>query len=108
MHPNLKAQVALAEEVLAGLKAQGAFEWPAEAAAISLEPARVAAAFKVDRVVWAAVCSRTANHYGQLAFLTTESAERIQWRDRYSQAARAIEAGATPENTGIPGVGTRE
>lgn len=108
VHPNLKGQVALAEAVLAGLKAQGAFGWPAEVAAISLEPARVAAEFKVDRAAWAAVCSRTASHYGQLAFLTIESAERIQWRDRYSQAVRAIEAGATPENTGIPGVGTRE
>jgi hypothetical protein len=37
-----------------------------------------------------------------------ESAERIQWRDRYSQAASRIKAGATPENAGVPGLGTRE
>ena len=49
---------------------------------------------------------RSAAHYGQLAFLTIDSAERIEWRDRYSQAARTIEAGAAPEDTGIPGVGT--
>jgi hypothetical protein len=108
VHPSLKAQLALAEAVLAGLKARGVFGWPREMAAIRIEPARIVVEFQVDASAWATVCSRTAAHYGQLAFLTVESAERIQWRDRYSQAARRIMAGATPENAGIPGLGTQE
>ncbi len=108
VHPNLNGQVALADAVLAALKDRAAFGWPNLVAATTLKPSRVAAEFKVDAAAWAAVCNRSAAHYGQLAFLTVDSAERIQWRDRYSHAARRIEAGAAPEETGIFGVGTQE
>ena len=107
-HPNLNGQVTLANAVLSGLKNRAAFGWPESSPAPAVEASRVAAEFNIDVTAWAAVCNRSAAHYGQIAFLTIDSAERLKWRDRYSQAARSIEAGVAPSDTGIPGVGTRE
>ena len=86
VHPTLKGHVALAEAVLAGLKDRAAFGWPASTRAVALEPLRVAAEFEIDATAWASVCGHTAAHHGRLAFLTSDSAERIEWRDRYSRA----------------------
>jgi hypothetical protein len=108
VHPNLEGHVALANAVLSGLKDRAAFGWPKSTPAPTLEVSRVAADFKIDVTAWATVCNRSAAHYGQIAFLTIDSAARLEWRDRYSQAARSIEAGVAPLDTGIPGVGTRE
>jgi hypothetical protein len=107
-HPNLKGQVTLASAVLSGLKDRAAFGWPKSSPAPTPEVSRVAADFKIDATAWATVCERSASHYGQLAFLTMDSAERLEWRDRYSQAARSIKAGVAAADTGIPGVGTQE
>jgi hypothetical protein len=65
-------------------------------------------AFDVGAAAWATVCKRTAAHYGGLASLLFDPAERIAWRDRYLQAAQSIEAGASPESTRLPGLGTAE
>ena len=108
VHPTLKGYVALAEAVLAGLKARAAFGWPESTPAPKLDAHRVAGEFNMNAAAWAAVCRHSAAHYGQLAFLTIDSAERIDWRDRYILAARRIEAGAAPEDTGIPGLENRE
>jgi hypothetical protein len=108
VHPNLKGHVALASAVLSGLKDRAVFGWPASTPILGLAPSRVAVDFKIDVTAWAIVCKRSAAHYGQIAFLAIDSAERIKWRDRYSQAARAIEAGIAPLDAGIPGVGTQE
>ncbi len=108
VHPNLKGYVALAEAVLTGLKARAAFDWPESTPAPVLDARRVAGECNINAAAWAAVCWRSAAHYGQLAFLTNDSAERIAWRDRYARTARRIEAGAAPEDTGIPGLENRE
>ena len=97
--------VALAEAVLRGLKARGAFGWPASTPATVLDPHQCADQFGIDAAAWATVCDRSAALYGQLAFLTVDSAERVEWRDRYATAARRIRSGTRPENAGIPGVG---
>ncbi len=108
VHPNLRSQVTLASQILSSLKDRGAFGWPKSTSVPTLLLPRVAADFKIDATAWATVCTRSAAQYGQIAFLTVDSADRIIWRDRYSQAAHAIDAGITPADTGIPGVGTRE
>ena len=108
MHPNLKGHVCWQAAVLSNLKNRAVFGWPASTPILDLAPSRVAADFKLDVNAWAIVCKRSAGHYGQIAFLAIDSAERIKWRDRYSQAARSIEAGIAPVDAGIPGVGTRE
>jgi len=103
VHPNLRGYVALAEAVLGGLKARGAFGWPASTPVPALDSARCAAEFGVNSAAWAVVCNRSAAQYGQLAFLSIDSAERVQQRIRYKLAAQRIEAGIPPESAGIPG-----
>ena len=106
VHPALTGHVALAEAVLSGLKQRAALGWPASAPALVLKPSRVAADFNVDAAAWATVCNRTAVQYDRLASLLFDRAERIAWRDRYVRAAHDIEAGASPESIGLPGLGT--
>jgi hypothetical protein len=108
VHPTLRGHVALAKAVLSGFKARAAFGWPTSTRAPVLATDRVAVEFDVDTAAWATVCQRTAAHYGRLASLLFDPAERIAWRDRYVQAAHSIEAGASPESTRLPGLGTAE
>ena len=74
----------------------------------ALRSDRVAAEFNVDAAAWATVCKRSALQYDRLAALSFDRAERIAWRDRYVQAAHAIEAGTPPSSIGLPGLGTAE
>jgi hypothetical protein len=108
VHPNLRGYLALAEAVLGGLKDRGAFGWPASTPVPVLDPQRCAAEFGVDSTAWALVCKRSAAHYGQLAFLSIDPAERIERRDSYAMAAQRIEAGTPPEDAAIPGWGGGE
>ena len=105
VHPTLPGHIALAEAVLDGLKARAAFGWSASTPAPVLDPHRCADEFGIDAFAWATVCDRSAAYYGQLALLPSDSAERVEWRDRYATAARRLRAGAQPEDVGIPGVG---
>jgi hypothetical protein len=105
VHPTLAGHIALARAVLAELKARGAFGWPAAVPVPVLGIRSCARQFGFQARDWATVCERAAGHYGQIAFLTIDSAERVQWRDRYAAAARQIRAGTAPELAGIPAVG---
>ena len=105
VHPTLVGHVALAEAVLCGLKARAAFGWPESTPAPVLDPKQCADQFGIDTAAWATVCERSAVFYGQIAFLSSDLADRVQWRDRYAMAAHRIRAGARPEDVGIPGVG---
>jgi hypothetical protein len=105
VHPTLIGHIALAEAVLAGLKARAAFGWPVSTPAPIIDPRRCADEFGMNAFAWATVCDRSAVYYGQLALLPSDSAERAEWRDRYAMAARRIRAGARPEDVGIPGIG---
>jgi hypothetical protein len=101
VHPTLAGHIALAEAVLNGLKARAAFGWPDSTPAPVLDLQRCADEFGIDAFAWATVCDRSAAYYGQLALLPSDSAERVEWRDRYAKAARRIRAGARPEDVGI-------
>ncbi len=105
VHPTLAGHVALAEAVLAGLKARAAFGWPASTTSPMLDPRQCAAQFGIDAVAWAAVCDRTAVFYGPDRVPHGRSGRAVEWRDRYATAARQIRAGARPEDVGIAGVG---
>ena len=109
VHPNLKGHVALAEAVLAGLKDRAAFGWPASTPAPVLEPAASPRNSTSMRPPGRPFADGLAAHYGQLAFLTVDS-RRTDSSGAIAtvQAAQQIEAGGAPENTGIPGSGTRE
>jgi hypothetical protein len=106
VHPSLVGHVALAQAVLGGLKSRGAFGWPPSTPAPVLDPGRVAEDFGIDSDAWATVCERAAAAYGLLVFVSADPAERMRLRDRYAAAASQIRAGARPDGTSIPAVGT--
>src|SRR5262249_21649561 len=56
MHPSLRGQIALAQGVLLGLKAWGAFGWPDAAPAPVIDPARCAEHFGLDAQAWQELC----------------------------------------------------
>jgi Tetratricopeptide repeat len=105
VHPTLAGHIALAEAVLNGLKTRGAFRWPVSTPAPVLDLRQYADQFGINALAWATICERSAAYYGQLALLPSDSADRVEWRDRYAAAARRIRAGTRPEDVGIPGVG---
>jgi hypothetical protein len=105
VHPTVVGYTALAEGVLGSLKSRAAFGWPASTPAPALDPKRCADQFGLDAAAWATICERSAVFYGQIAFLSSDFVDRVQWRDRYALAARQIRAGARPEDVGIPAVG---
>ena len=105
VHPTLVGHVAIAEAVLGGLKARGAFGWPESTPAPALDPRQCADDFGIDSAAWTTVCDRSAAFYSQLAFLSVDPAERIEWHNRYAAAATQIRAGTRPECTSIFSVG---
>jgi hypothetical protein len=98
VHPTLTGHVALADAILAGLKARSAFAWPAATPAPVLEPKRCAAEFGIDAEAWALVCQRSAAQYYMLAFLTVDPFERLDRRDRLLALAKEIRKGASLES----------
>jgi hypothetical protein len=107
VHPTLKGHVALAQAVLAGLKARRAFGWPAATPAPTLSPNRCAVQFGIDAAAWALVYQRSAAQYEMLAFLTVDPSERIERRDRLRRTANQIRAGVPLEALTIPGIETK-
>lgn len=105
VHPTLTGYVALAEAVLGGLKARGAFGWPESTPAPVLDPRRCAAQFGLGATAWAIVCDRCAVYYTLYSSISFDPSERTAWRNRYADASRQIRAGTPPENVGVPGVG---
>lgn len=103
VHPILSGHVALAEAVLARLKARSAFGWPETTPAPRLDPKRCAAQFGINATAWAVVCQRAAAQYEMLSFLTVDPLERMDRRDRLLGLARQIRAGVPLESLAIPG-----
>jgi len=106
VHPTLTAHGALAQAVLAGLKARGAFGWPEATPVPTLDPKRCAARYGIDATAWALVCQRSAAQYDMLAFLTVDPQERMDRRDRLLDIARQIRAGVPLQSLAIPGIET--
>ncbi|HKI21501.1 MAG TPA: hypothetical protein VKA15_26635 [Isosphaeraceae bacterium] len=106
VHPTLAGHVALAQAILAGLKARRAFGWPEATPAPRLEPDRCTVEFGLGAAAWALVCERSAAQYDMLAFLTVHPRERTEHRDRLLRTASQIRAGVPLEVLSIPGVET--
>lgn len=106
-HPTLIGYVALAQDLLDQLPRRGAFGWPADVPAPTIDLADCADHFGIDRAVWADVCRRAASFYQRTAHIRFDPSESLAKARRLEQAAEAIESGTAPENTGIPGLGLR-
>ncbi len=104
-HPTLIGHVALAGEILARLKARGAFGWPPDRPAPALDPAECAAHFGMDPLKWAYVC-----YYSQVMYLGScglrfEDAERREAARRYAAAIQFMVRRVPPEKLGLLGDG---
>jgi hypothetical protein len=107
MHPNVRGHALLAQAVLAGLKARRAFGWPEESPAPDVDPTECAAQFGVGPEAWRVACHWGATFYERTAHIRYDPSERLQWIERYRQAARSLAGGADPDDLGLPGVGVR-
>ena len=106
VHPTLSGHVALAQAVLAGLKARRAFGWPEATPAPTLDANRCAVQFGIDATAWALVCQRSAAQYDMLAFLTVDPRERAERRDRLRKTVNQIRAGVPLQDLPILGLET--
>ncbi len=106
VHPTLTGHVALAQAVLAGLKARRAFGWPEATPAPTLDANRCAVQFSLDATAWALVCQRSAAQYDMLAFLTVDPRVRAEHRDRLRKTVNQIRAGVPLQDLTILGLKT--
>lgn len=101
-HPNLRAYVALAQDVLDRLARRRAFGWPEGRPAPVIDPDECAAHFGVGPAQVATVCERTAVWYEADAFIRFDPSGRLEKARRLREAARRIEGGASPGTVGVP------
>ena len=105
VHPNLAGHVAIAQAVLGGLKARGAFGWPASTPSPVLDLGRTAEEFGIDSAVWVTICECAAAACGWLEFPHDRSCGAYAMVRSLRRRRRKIRAGTRPEDTSIPGVG---
>jgi hypothetical protein len=108
MHPSLRGEIALAQAVLQGLRARGAFGWPDATAAPVLDPAVCSAHSGLGPNAWKKLCLWGAMVYDLLASAPYDPSTRLARRDAYQAAFVKISGGMAPEAVGLPNVGTPE
>ncbi len=104
-HPTFRAYIALAQATLDGLAARGAFGWPQDRPAPTIDPVACAAHFGIDAPVWAEACRHSAFYYSRLAYTRHDPTPWLERGGLCQQAAERIDAGAAPEAVGLPGLG---
>ncbi|MFO0957196.1 MAG: hypothetical protein U0800_06975 [Isosphaeraceae bacterium] len=105
MHPSLAGQVALAEAILAALKALGALGWPADVPAPTIDPAEVAGRFGIDGVAWYRLCKWGAMFQHKTAPARYDPSHRLAMLARFEEAAARLQANEKAEDLGLPNIG---
>jgi hypothetical protein len=106
-HPSFEGQIALAESILAGLNARGAFGWPRLAKAPSIDLKECADHFDVSAAAWIAACKFASGFYQITKPIRFDGSEREDKRRRYADAGRLLARGHSPDEIACPGIGTR-
>lgn len=106
-HPSLEGTVALAEGILAGLKARRAFGWPERLPVPAIDLNACAEHFDVTTATWKEVCRFAAGFYRTTAPICSDPAPREAKARHYEEGLRRLEAGAAVDDLDLPGVGTR-
>jgi hypothetical protein len=103
-HPTFRGQAIIAESILRGLHARGAFGWKAKTnPAVGLS--ECAAHFGINSSTWEAAARRSAHIHAFTANNTYDPTERLEWVRRLEQASRSLSAGVPAESLGLPGFG---
>jgi tetratricopeptide (TPR) repeat protein len=106
-HPTFLSYLALARAALARIQERRALQWPEDMAAPSLDPAESAKHFGLDKSTWCAVVARAASYYGRTAFIRYDPEEGGERYNAFTRGIERMKAGASPEESGLPGVGIR-
>jgi hypothetical protein len=107
LHPSFEGQIALAESILAGLNARGAFGWPRLATAPTIDLKECADHFDVSAAAWMAACKFASGFYQITGPIRFDGSERESKRRRYADAKHRLAAGHSPDDIACPGIGTR-
>jgi hypothetical protein len=107
MHPSFEGHVALGEAVLSGMKERGAFGWPPELPAPSIDLAECASHFDVTAATWKEVCRFAVGFYRTTAAIRFDPAERAAKADRYEAELRRLEGGGDAARGDCPGIGVQ-
>jgi hypothetical protein len=107
MHPSLEGHVALAESILAGLKARQVFGWPSSVPVPRIDLAACAQHFDVTAATWKEVCRFAAGFYRTTSAIRFDPSEREAKAARYEEALRQLEANVRAESLGLPGLGVQ-
>lgn len=105
MHPSLAGQIALAEAVLAALKARRALGWPRTVEAPTIDPAEAAARFGIDGVAWYRICKWGAMFYDRTAPARYDPSHRREMLARFEEAALRLQRNEKAEDLGLPNIG---
>ena len=106
-HPSLEGHVALAEAILAALRARRAFGWPEAVPAPRIDLTECAAHFGVGTKAWKAVCNFARSFYELTAQLRHDPSERNTKKERYYNAMKLLDYGRDADSLDLPGVGCR-
>ncbi|MGE3822156.1 MAG: hypothetical protein AB7I30_22300, partial [Isosphaeraceae bacterium] len=106
-HPTLLSYVALTQNALDQIADRRLLDWPEGTPSPTIDPVACASHFQLDRVKWATVLERTQSFYERTAFMKFDPTERNRKAEVYDEARKRVASGLPPEETGLPGVGTR-
>jgi hypothetical protein len=106
-HPTLRGYTALAGAVLRELLGRRVFR-QAGPLELPLDPTACAEHFAIDAERWAAVCERTSVHFRRVAGYRYDPTARLEQARRYAEAEARIRGGTSPEDVGLPGIGTKK
>ncbi len=107
LHPSLIGYTGIAQAILRGLHARGAFGWPTSSPAPVVTAADYAEHFGMDAEKWKGICEYAAWFYQQTALIRFDQAARSAKAERYRNARDRIGAGSRPSAVQMPGVGTQ-
>jgi len=102
-HPTLLGHAGLAEAVLRGLRARGAFGWTSGEPP-TVDPRACAKHFKIDAATWVGVCEQSRVVHEFAATYRYDPTERMAWAARFERARRGLLAGEPLESLGVPGL----
>ena len=108
MHPSLRGQIAIAQAVLASLKARGAFDWPDAVAAPVFDPKEVVERCRLDDFAWYTLAKWGSMFYDLTSPARYDPSERRERLVEHEVAVTRLKEGVAPEKAGPLGLGVPE
>jgi hypothetical protein len=101
-HPGLNTFVILARDAIHQLKRSGAFDWPAQTSEPEFSMADCVEHFGLDTTTWIKVVRSAWSFHRVTSSVPRDPSWRLSIADRCSQAIAELNAGKSPEETGLP------